>query len=164
MAQTIKSLTAMMNDVHVDGFQFETLKKGDYGYNLVYGAVDGKIQVAFKIEYQKDGDPSAVKNIEQAITENVAIVRMINSKLSPKGSSLVKFIDGWHLLSYDMGYEIAGKTIEFEVPKFYHIKNQPNNPPVPYSAEELIKLMKKTIKTNVKNLKKEIKTSRKKTG
>ena len=160
MPQTIKSLAVMMNSVQVNGFRFDNLKKGDYGYNLVYGVVDDKIQVGFKIDYQKDDDPNAINNIKQSITENVELVRAISSKLSPKGSSLIKFIDGWHILSYDMEYEVESKTIEFAVPKFYSAKNEPNKPPVPYSALELIKIMKKAIKTNVKKLKKELKASK----
>lgn len=161
MAQTIKSLKVMMNNVHVEGFQLENFKRGDYGYNLVYGLVDGKIHVGFKVDYQKDGDPNAIGNIEQSIKEDVGIVRMINSKLSPKGSSLVKFVDGWHVLSYDMGYEVDGSTIEFAVPKFYRKKNMPSNSsPIPYISKQLVKLMKKTIKLNVKKLKKDLKTQK----
>lgn len=161
MMQTIKSLAVMMNSVQVKGFQFDRFKKGDYGYNLVYGVVDDKIQVGFRVDYQKDDDPNAINNIKQSITDDVELVRTINSKLSPKGSSLVKFIDGWHMLSYDMGYEVEGKTIEFAVPKFYSVKNEPNKLPIPYSDLELVKIMKNTIKANVKKLKKELKAIKK---
>ena len=73
--------------------------------------------------------------------------------MSPNGSALVRFVDGWHILSYDIGYEVDGKIIEFDVPKFYHENNKPNSPPIPYDADKLVKLMKKIIKGNVKKSK-----------
>ena len=80
MAQTIKSLSAMMSDVHVEGVQSDRLKKGYYGYNMVYVVMDGKIQVVFRVDYQKDNDENAVSNTIQSITLDIGIVRMINTK------------------------------------------------------------------------------------
>ena len=60
MAQTIKSLSGMMQDIQVEGFQLKKLKRGLYaGYNLAYGVVDDKIETGFKILYQQDNDPNA---------------------------------------------------------------------------------------------------------
>ena len=48
MAQTIKSLSGMMQDIQVEGFQLKKLKRGLYaGYNLAYGVVDDKIETGF---------------------------------------------------------------------------------------------------------------------
>ena len=72
MAQTIKSLNEMLKDIKVEGFQLRKLKRGLYaGYNLAYGVVDDKIEIGFKILYQKENDPNAKNAIEQTIKDNI---------------------------------------------------------------------------------------------
>lgn len=151
MNQSIKSLTEQTKDLCIDGFTITKFKKGDYGYNLVYGTVDDEIEAAFRVEYFKDDDKNAPAEIEKILNDNVKIVRIISEKFSPKGSKLVKFIDGWILTEYEIGYVYGGKRIDFSTPKCYWLKNQPNNPPIGYGAETVV-VMKRLIEVYVKQL------------
>lgn len=154
MKQSLKSLSAQMKDIEIDGFVLDTLKKGDYGYNMAYGCVDGQIQVGIKIPYQDDKDEDAAEYIKTFLQYSVDTFRLISKKLSPKHSKLVKLIDGEKLFTYDIGYEVDGKRIDFTSPQCYWIKNHPSyKPPIMYSAPETINIMKKTIHSYIKNFK-----------
>ena len=153
MGQSIKSLTEQMKDITVSGFVVDKLKRGDYGYNLVYGTVDGTIEVAFRVDYQKDDDPNAPLAISHALSEGVETVRLISQKLSPKYARLVKYIDGWILTEYEMGYEVEGNRIEFNIPKCYWTCEQLDRPPVAYTSQELVAVMKRLIEVYTKQLK-----------
>lgn len=152
MNQSIKSLTEQTKNVSVNGFTITKLKKGDYGYNLIYGVVDDEIEVAFRIDYFKDDDKNATSEIERILNDNVNVVRLISKKFSPEGSKLVKFIDGWILTEYEIGYIFDGKRIDFNVPKCYWLKNQLNKPPIGYGDETVV-IMKKLIDVYVRQLK-----------
>lgn len=152
MNQSIKSLTEQTKNISIKGFTIAKFKKGDYGYNLVYGTVDNEIEVAFRIDYFKDDDKNATSEIEKILNENVEVVRIISEKFSPKDSRLVKFVDGWLLTEYEIGYICDGKRIDFNTPKCYWLKNQPNKPPIGYGTETVI-VMKKLIEVYVKQLK-----------
>lgn len=145
MRQSIKSLTEQMKDISVSGFVVDKLKNGDYGYNLVYGIVDGEIEAAFRIDYQKDNDENAPATIARTLNDGVETVRFISQKLSPKFARLVKYIDGWILTEFEFGYEVEGNRIEFTVPKCYWVSEQPNRPPLAYTSEELVAVMKRLI-------------------
>lgn len=134
-----------MKDISVSGFVVDKLRKGDYGYNLVYGIVDGEIETAFRIDYQKDNDPNAPATIARTLNDGVETVRFISQKLSPEYARLVKYIDGWLLTEYEFGYEVEGNRIEFTVPKCYWVSEQSNRPPVAYTSEELVAVMKSLI-------------------
>jgi hypothetical protein len=148
MAQTIKSLSGMMQDIQVEGFQLKKLKRGLYaGYNLAYGVVDDKIETGFKILYQKDNDPNAKNSIEQTIKDNIEYVRTINLNYSPKGSSLIKLIDLEGIV-YLVGYEVNGISIEFEVDQCSF-----DHDGIFYTRAEVNKMIKKAIKLYVKKVK-----------
>ena len=80
MNQSIKSLTEQTKDISIEGFTITKFKKGDYGYNLVYGTVDNEIEVAFRVDYFKDDDKNAPSEIEKILNENVEVVRIISKK------------------------------------------------------------------------------------
>ena len=153
MAQTITSLQQQMLDVTVDGFVVKSYKKGDYGYNLVYGLLDDKIEVAFKIFYQKE-NAGATKEITETLEQNIGFVRFINNRLIPKDCALVKFIDGEYLTSFQIGIEVDGHVIEFPLSWVYWEKNHPTHkPPVNYSLKQIIKNIKQAIANYTRNLK-----------
>lgn len=154
MAQSIKSLTSQFKDVKVEGFKLTELRKGDYGYNMALGLVDDEIEVGFKIFYEKDGDDTASANIQEAVKCNVDIVRLIAKKFAPKDSKLVKFIDGETLFTYDIGFEVDGKRIYFTSPQSYLTVNHPSyKPPILYSAQEAMDILKSLIEIYIKNFK-----------
>lgn len=72
-----------MMGVEVEGFSVTELKKGDYGYNMAYGVLDGGIEVGFKIPYQKENDALAPRAIEEELKANVGTVRLIAKSCSP---------------------------------------------------------------------------------
>lgn len=153
MAQTIKSLKQQMTNVKVNGFAVKDYKKGDYGYNLVYGLLDDKIEVAFKIPYQNE-NADVAKEISEILEQNIGFVRFINAKLIPKDCALVKFIDGEYLNSFQMGIAVDGRNIEFSVFWVYWQKNHPSyKPPIRYSLKQVIKNIKKSVANYIANFK-----------
>lgn len=152
MKQTIKSLSEQMKKVCIDEFVVEEYKSGDYGYNVVYGLLHNKIKVGFKVAYQKDTDD--VSNIENIINKQIEWVDYISSKLSPENCSLISYINGENLTSFELYYNIDGKIVNFMVPLCYWKKNHPTSmPPIYYSNKELVKVTKKTILSYTKNFK-----------
>lgn len=115
MSQTIKSLKQQMSKIDVDGFTPTDYKRGDYGYNLVYGTVDGDVEAAFRIPYQKDGD-EAIPKITDELKYNVGIVRGIRDKLAPKDCRIIKYIDGENTVCFTIGIEVAGIGAEITLP------------------------------------------------
>lgn len=153
MAQTIKSLKQQMTNVKVDGFVVKDYKKGDYGYNLVCGLLDDKIEVAFKIPYQKE-NADAVNEISESLEQDVSFVKFINANLIPNDCSLVKYIDGEFLTSFQMGIAVEGRVIEFSLFWVYWKKNHPSyEPPIPYPLKQVINNIKKSAARYVNNLK-----------
>lgn len=143
MAQTIKSLQKQFEKVKVDGFSVKGFKKGDYGHNTVIGTLSNGIEVAFRIYYQRE-NAQAIDNICEMIKQDMSLVEYIKDNLMPKGCELVMFHDGFKLFAFKMGISVDGHIIEFYVPWVHWVVE--NNPPVDYTLQEVITIIKNTTK------------------
>lgn len=152
MSQTIKDLKQQMEKVKIDGFIIKDYKKGDYGYNIVYGLLDDQIEVGFTVPYQsKKSD--ATKEISNTLEKDIKFVRFIREKLIPKDCSLTKFIDGEYLTVFDIGITTNGHEIEIPLLWAYLMKNHPSyKPPISYSLDQVIKNIKTSVKKYHRNL------------
>ncbi|MBS7401840.1 MAG: hypothetical protein KIG16_04990 [Eubacteriales bacterium] len=152
MSQIIKDLKQQMEKVKIDGFTIRDYKKGDYGYNIVYGLLDDQIEVSFTIPYQsKKAD--ATKEISKTLEKDIKFVRFIREKLIPKDCSMIKFIDGEWVGMFEIGITINDHSIEIPISWIYWIKNHPSyKPPISYSLEQVTQNIKTSVKKYHRNL------------
>lgn len=152
--QTIRSLKEQSKNVIVDRFQITDFKKGDYGYNIVYGIWDNKIRIGTKIDYMKDNDPDATNKIKNAIETNIFIADFIKNKVSPKDSELVEYIDGDYISYIILGYKVNNKYFDFCISLETSSCPNPFKPVSDEDARIVFQRLLKEIPQNIEQFKK----------
>jgi len=155
--QSVKSLTAQMQKVRIEGFVFERVSRGDRGGNGVYGALDDGTQIGFSVPYMKDDDPESGEKIIKQFNIYLNWVCKMNELIKDKERyKLKKFDDADMILTTTLTFESGGKTFQFNVDKAWWKKNHPHSePPTYYTPEEYWKNAKKRLKEEFKKFEKQ---------
>ncbi|MBD5131062.1 MAG: hypothetical protein HDT28_00470 [Clostridiales bacterium] len=145
--QPLKSLNAQLEKVAVAGLEIESATRGDYGYNILTGTLDGGIKVTIKASYQADDDPNAVGNLTRELESNVSIVRHVAHNLMPKGCALTEYDEGLNTLLLYLGLTVDGH------PTRMFVRNYTEKPRlIFFSVERLMTEVEKSVKNHAAQL------------
>lgn len=146
-----------MQGVNIDGFTFERVSRGDYGYNGIHGTLEDGTQIGFQMPYMKDDDTEAGGKIAKTLGGYLNWVRKMNELIKDKVRyKLVKFDDTEMVLTTILAFESNGKTFQFNVDKAWWKKNHPpHEPPNHYNPDEYWKNAKKVLKEEFKKFEKQ---------